>query len=201
MQLVLATNNPDKIAEIKYLLDDLPVTILTRDDFLEFPDVAETGTTLTENALIKAKAIAAFCDLPALADDSGLEVDALEGAPGLYSSRYAGANATYDDNCNKLLIELKDVPKEKRTARFRCVIAIDWNDGTTKTVEGVAEGLIAEDKKGDRGFGYDPVFFYPLKNKRFSEMSTEEKNIVSHRGIALQEMVRIIMERVNKFSA
>jgi XTP/dITP diphosphohydrolase len=201
MQLVLATNNPDKIKEIKYLLEDLPVTILTKDDFLEFPEVEETGQTLEENALLKAKALAEFCDMPALADDSGLEVDALNGAPGIYSSRYAGENVTYKENYEKLLRELKGVPKAKRTARFRCVIAIDWHDGTTQTTEGVAEGIIAEDAKGDKGFGYDPVFYYPPKNKRFSEMTAEEKNIVSHRGLALQNMVGLIMERVNKLSS
>ncbi len=200
MQLVLATNNPDIINEIKYLLEDLPVTILTKDDFLEFPDVEETGKTLEENALLKANAIAKFCDLPALADDSGLEVDALEGAPGVYSSRYSGKNATYASNCKKLLKELQGVPKKKRTARFRCVIAIDWNDGTTDTAEATAEGLITENIKGKKGFGYDPVFYYPPKKKRFSEMTTEEKNMVSHRGKALQEMVGLIMNRLNKLN-
>jgi len=126
MQLVLATNNQDKIREIKNLLDDLPITILTADDFLEFPDPEETGTTLEENAILKAKEIAAFCDMPALADDSGLEVDALDGAPGVYSSRYAGEDATYADNNRKLLKELENVPSDKRSARFRCVIAICW---------------------------------------------------------------------------
>ena len=200
MQIVLATNNTDKINEIKYLLEELPVTILTRDDFLEFPDVEETGNTLKENALLKAKAIAEFCELPALADDSGLEVDALNGAPGVYSSRYSGADATYESNCEKLLKKLKGVPKEKRTARFRCVIAIDWDDGTTETTEGVAEGFITDDIKGTKGFGYDPVFYYPPKKKRFSEITTEEKNLVSHRGIALQNMVGLIMDRLNKLN-
>ena len=139
MQLVLATNNKDKIREIKDLLDDLPVTILTRDDFLEFPDPEETGTSLKENAVIKAKEICEFCELPALADDSGLEVDALEGAPGVYSSRYAGDKATYADNNRKLTNELENVPKEKRTARFRCVIAVAWTLEDIQTVEGVAE--------------------------------------------------------------
>jgi XTP/dITP diphosphohydrolase len=198
VQLVLATNNEDKIREISHLLDDLPVTILTRDDFLEFPDVEETGRTLEENALLKAGAIAKFCDLPALADDSGLEVDALNGAPGAYSSRYAGEDATYADNNRKLLEQLKDVPKEQRTARFRCVIAIDWADGTTDTVEGVAEGYIADDVAGREGFGYDPVFFYPPRNKRFSEMTLEEKNLVSHRGQALQKARDVIIERLNR---
>ncbi len=200
MQLVLATNNPDKIKEIKNLLEELPITILTRADFLEFPDVDETGTTLEQNALLKAKVISKFCDLPALADDSGLEVDALNGAPGVYSSRYSGDYATYESNCKKLIKELKSVPKENRSARFRCVIAIDWNDGTTETTEGVAEGVITEDIKGKMGFGYDPVFYYPPKKKRFSEMTAEEKNLVSHRGIALQNMVEVIMNRLNKLN-
>ena len=201
MNLVLATNNEDKIKEIKYLLEDLPVTIFSRNDFLEFPDVEETGQTLKENAILKAKTIAEFCDMPALADDTGLEVDALDGAPGIFSSRYAGENVSYADNVNKLIKELASVPKEKRTARFRCVIAIDWNDGNIETVEGVCEGFITEDVQGTQGFGYDPVFYYPQKNKRFSEMTIEEKNMVSHRGLALQNMVGLIMEQVNKVRA
>ena len=201
MNLVLATNNDDKIKEIKYLLEDLPVTIFSRSDFLEFPDVEETGQTLKENALLKAKAVAEFCDMPALADDTGLEVDALDGAPGIYSARYAGDNVSYADNVNKLIKEMKNVPQEKRSARFRCVIAIDWNDGNIETVEGLCEGFITEDIQGDRGFGYDPVFYYPPKDKRFSQMTIEEKNMVSHRGLALQNMVGLIMEKVNKLRA
>jgi XTP/dITP diphosphohydrolase len=199
MQIVLATNNEDKIKEMKNLLDDLPVTILTRDDFLEFPDVEETGSTLEENAILKAKTIAQICDLPALADDSGLEVDALDGAPGVYSSRYAGENVTYDDNNKKLLNEMKDVPDEKRSARFKCVIAICWSDKNFETVEGVAEGILTSETEGFEGFGYDPVFFYPPSNKRFSEMTLDEKNAVSHRGKALQEARTLIINRLNSF--
>ena len=197
MQLVLATNNEDKIREIRHLLDDLPVTIMTRNDFLEFPDVEETGTTLEENAVLKARAISEFCDLPALADDSGLEVDALNGAPGVYSSRYAGENVTYADNNRKLLKELEGVPDEKRTARFRCVMAICWGVDDVQTVEGVAEGFIAGESSGNSGFGYDPVFYYPPAGKRFSEMTLEEKNLVSHRGKALQEVRTVIIDRLN----
>jgi XTP/dITP diphosphohydrolase len=197
MQLVLATNNEDKIREIRHLLDDLPVTILTRDDFLDFPDIEETGTTLEQNALLKAGGIAQFTDLPALADDSGLEVDALDGAPGVYSSRYAGENVTYADNNRKLLRELQGVPQDKRTARFRCVIAIDWADGTTDTVDGVAEGIITEDVADGNGFGYDPIFYHTESGKRFSEMTLEEKNRVSHRGKALQLARDAIIERLN----
>lgn len=198
MQLVLATNNRDKIREIRDLLDDLPITILTRDDFLEFPDPEETGTTLEENATIKAQAIAGFTDLPALADDSGLEVDALDGAPGVYSSRFAGHGCTYRDNNEKLLRELDGVPDDKRTARFRCVIAVAWSDDDITLVEGVAEGKIAADVAGREGFGYDPVFFYPPTGKRFSEMTLEEKNLVSHRGRALQKARDVIIERLNQ---
>ncbi|UCE25332.1 MAG: XTP/dITP diphosphatase [Candidatus Zixiibacteriota bacterium] len=198
MQIVLATNNEDKIREIRNLLDDLPVTIMTRDDFLEFPEVKETGDTLKANAILKARTIAEFCDLPALADDSGLEVDALNGAPGVRSSRYAGENATYADNNRKLLAELEGVPQDKRTARFRCVIAICWGGEDIETVEGTADGFITDESAGISGFGYDPVFFHPVSGKRFSEMSLEEKNLVSHRGQALQNIRTAIMERINK---
>lgn len=198
MQLLLATNNRDKIVEIKHLLEDLPITILTADDYLEFPDVEETGDTLEENALLKATTIAAWADLPALADDTGLEVDALGGAPGVYSSRYAGPDVTYEDNYTKLLKELKGVPRESRTARFRCVIAIDWADGTHDVVSGVAEGLISETVAPGQGFGYDPVFFHTASGKHFSEMTVAEKNAVSHRGLALMRARDAIIDRLNK---
>jgi XTP/dITP diphosphohydrolase len=198
MQLVLATNNKDKVKEIKHLLEDLPITILTHDDFLEFPDVEETGDTLEANALLKAKAIAEFCELPALADDSGLEVDALGGAPGVYSSRYAGEDVTYEDNNRKLLKELHGVPPGKRTARFQCVIALAWNSAEADVVEGVAEGFITEDLAEGHGFGYDPVFYFPPKDMRFSDMTLEQKNLVSHRGIALQKIREVIIERLNR---
>ena len=198
MQLVLATNNKDKIREIKHLLEDLPVTIMTSEDFLDFPDPDETGETLEENAILKAREISAFCDLPALADDSGLEVDALNGAPGVYSSRYAGPDVTYRDNNEKLLRELDGVPPDKRTARFRCVIAVAWDKDNIETVEGKADGLIAEDIAGREGFGYDPVFYYPPADKRFSEMTLDEKNGVSHRGLALLEARKLIIEHLNR---
>ena len=198
MQLVLATNNKGKIKEIKQLLADLPITILTADDFLEFPDIEETGETFAENALLKANAIAEFCDLPALADDSGLEVDALNGAPGVYSARYAGEDGNPVNNNNKLIKELKNIPEEKRTARFKCVIAINWGDGTTDTVEGSVEGVIAENIAVGNGFGYDPVFYYPPTGKRFSEMSMEEKNAVSHRGKALQKARELFVRRLGR---
>jgi XTP/dITP diphosphohydrolase len=198
MQLVLATNNRDKIREIRQVFEDLPVTIFSADDFLNFPNPEETGATLEDNATLKAQVIAEFAELPALADDSGLEVDALGGEPGVYSSRYAGDNVTYKDNYTKLLLKLAGVPFEKRTARFRCVIAIAWTDGTVTTVEGVAEGYISETVRGEGGFGYDPVFYYPPLEKRFSEMTLEEKNQVSHRGIALSRARDLIIHHLNE---
>ncbi|HVP06529.1 MAG TPA: XTP/dITP diphosphatase [Candidatus Acidoferrum sp.] len=201
MQLVLATNNRDKIREIRQVLEDLPVTILTADDYLEFPDPEETGTTLAENAILKARAIANFTDLPALADDTGLEVDALDGAPGVYSSRYAGENVTYKDNYTKLLVKLAGIPHDKRTARFRCVMAVAWPEGKVETVEGVSEGFIADTVEGTGGFGYDPVFYYPPLGKRFSQMSLEEKNQVSHRGIALRKVRDLLIAHLRQSRA
>jgi len=192
MQLVLATNNRDKIKEIRHVLEGLPLTVLTHDYFPDFPDPEETGATLEENAILKARAIAAHCGIAALADDTGLEVDALGGAPGVISSRYAGPDASYRDNYLKLLRELEGVPPEKRTARFRCVIAIAWDEDRVEAVEGRVEGFIAEDVIGERGFGYDPVFVYPPTGKRFAEMTLEEKNAVSHRGRALRAARELI---------
>jgi len=196
MQLVLATQNKDKIREIKNLLDDLPVTIMTCDDFLDFPDIEETGTTLEENATLKAKGIAEFTGFAALADDSGLEVDALDGAPGVYSSRYAGPGCTYDDNNRKLLSEMEGAPENKRTARFRTVIAVAWDENNIETVEGAAEGVITDKKFGGDGFGYDPVFYYPPSGKTFAEMTLEEKNKVSHRGRALIKAKELLVKKL-----
>ena len=196
MQLVLATRNKDKTREIKELLIDLPITVLTFENFLEFPEVEETGSTLAENAILKAKTIAEFTGYPAIADDTGLEVDALNGAPGVYSSRYAGENCSYDDNNRKLLKALEGVPKDKRAARFRTVIAIAWSPEEIETVEGVVNGLITENKMGQDGFGYDPVFYFPPAGKTFAEMSLEEKNRVSHRGQALRKAREVLKKKL-----
>ena len=193
MKLVLATQNRDKIREIRHLLEELPVTIMTFEDFPDFPDIEETGKTLEENAILKASGIALYTGCAALADDSGLEVDALDGAPGVYSSRFAGPGCTYDDNNRKLLKELEGVPDDKRTARFRTVIAVAWDADKVDTVEGRAEGVITVEKAGGDGFGYDPVFFYPPAGKTFAEMTLEEKNRVSHRGKALVKAVKLLV--------
>lgn len=201
MQLVLATNNHDKVTEIRQALDNLPITVLTCDDFLEFPDPEESGDTLEANARIKAIAIAEFTGYPALADDSGLEVDALGGAPGVISSRYAEDEitdrpVTYRDNYEKLLRSMREVPSERRTARFRTVIAIAWRPDHVVMVEGVVEGVIAETAAGIAGFGYDPVFYYPPMSKRFSEMTLSEKNSISHRGKAVRQARALIEQEL-----
>ncbi len=198
MQLVLATRNQDKIKEIMHLLEDLAITILTFKDFLDFPEVEETGETLEENAILKAKGITEFTGYAALADDSGLEVAYLNGVPGVYSSRYAGPGCTYDDNNRKLLEQLHGVSENDRAARFRTVIAIAWDVEDVETVEGIVEGTIAEEKAGTGGFGYDPVFFYPPAGKTFAQMSLAEKNKVSHRGRALYEAREVIIARLSK---
>jgi len=198
-KLVLATNNQDKIREIRELLTGLKIEILTADDFDDFPEIEETGATLEENAILKAEGIYRATGLPALADDSGLEVDFLGGAPGVFSSRYAGPGCTYDDNNRKLLKELAGVPKEKRMARFRCVIAVCFGHGDTETVEGTVNGYIAEKKSSSpNGFGYDPVFYYPPLRKTFADLSLNDKNQVSHRGLALRQARKLLEQRLGK---
>ena len=199
MKLVLATNNRDKIREIRQALAGLDVTIMTADDFDDFPEIEETGATLEDNAVLKAEGIFKATGLPSLADDSGIEVDYLDGAPGVYSSRYAGPGCTYDDNNRKLLKALDGVPWEKRTARFRCVIAVCFAEGDTVTVEGKVEGYIAEKKSAAKGgFGYDPVFFYPPLGKTFADLPLTEKNRVSHRGKALKAAEKVIQDRLKR---
>lgn len=190
-RLVLATGNQDKIVEIKNLLEHLEIEILTLDAFPGAPDVVEDGKTLEENAIKKARAIADFTGLPAVADDTGLEVDYLDGAPGVYSSRYSGEHATYADNVNKLLRELVGVPKEKRSARFRCVAAF-CNPNDCRTIEGRCEGVIGEERRGEGGFGYDPVFYVPEYDRTFAEMDLELKNRISHRAKAFLKLRELI---------
>jgi XTP/dITP diphosphohydrolase len=198
MQLVLATRNKDKIKEINNLLEDLPLTIMTFSDFLDFPEIEETGTTLEDNAILKARGICGFTGFPALADDSGLEIEYLNGAPGVFSSRFAGPGCSYDDNNNRLLDLLQGVPEEKRRARFRTIIAIAWKIDSIEIVEGKVDGFIAQQKVGESGFGYDPVFYYPTAGKTFAEMSLVEKSKISHRGRALQEARHLIIACLNR---
>jgi len=181
--LVVATRNQGKTAEIQDLLKDFDITIKNLDDFGPIPEVEEDGDTFDENAYIKASFAARVLGLPALADDSGLLVDALGGGPGVHSARYAGENATDEERYIKLLEEMKG--KSARRAAFECVISIAVPAGPALTYEARCEGLIAEAPAGTNGFGYDPVFYYPPLSKTFAELTLQEKSRVSHRGKAL----------------
>jgi len=199
MKLVLATKNKGKIAEIVKILADLPqIEILSLADFPEIPSIAETGQTFTENAILKAKTVARLTGHWALADDSGLTVAYLKGAPGVYSARYAGENATDEENNAKLLAALKDVPMEKRQAAFVCVMALCSSEGECYTCEGQCEGLIALAPKGTHGFGYDPIFYVPAYNKTMAELGPEIKNKISHRAAALQQLKPLLQKVLKK---
>ncbi len=190
--IVLATRNPNKVLEIRDLLADLPVRIRAADEILGLPEVEETGTTLEANAELKALAIAQASGEWALADDSGLEVLALDGAPGVHSARFAGEDCSYEDNNRKLLQELADVSKEHRGACFRCVLALATPERMMARVEGIRRGVILTELHGEGGFGYDPLFFDPELGKTFAELTREEKGEISHRGLALREMREVI---------
>ena len=184
--LVIATRNKGKTKEIKALLKDFPVNIKNLDDFGPIPHLDEDGETFDENAYKKASFAARILGLPALADDSGLIVEALDGAPGIHSARYAGENATDEQRYLKLLDDMKG--KSNRKAAFECVISIAMPTGPALTYEARCEGLITTEPAGSNGFGYDPVFFYPPYNKTFAQITGEEKNRISHRGKALAEL-------------
>ena len=194
MEIVLATRNKDKIKEIKKLLDNVNVKILTFNDFPEFPIVEETGSTLRENALIKARAVVRKTGKISLADDSGLEVEVLGGKPGVFSSRFAGEDASYDDNNRKLLSLLKGIPEEKRSATFKCVMALVSPKGKELVVEGICRGRITTKPYGKEGFGYDPVFQPEGMDKTFAQLSQDEKNSISHRGVALRKLKEVLEE-------
>ncbi len=196
MKLVLATNNKHKIREITNIMAGLDIQLLTAADFPDFPDPEETGTTLEENARIKAVEICRKIGLPALADDSGLEVDYLDGQPGVMSARFAGPGCTFADNNRKLLELLEGVPEKERTARFRCVAALALSDGDVHLFEGAVEGLITPDLRGRQGFGYDPVFFFPEVGQTFAEIPEEEKNKYSHRGRAFRKATDFLRKTV-----
>jgi XTP/dITP diphosphohydrolase len=193
-ELVLATRNRHKGEELATLLGDLGVTIHTLAEFPNAPDVVEDGDTCEANAVKKARVIAEFTGLPAVADDTGLEVDALGGRPGVYAARYAGEDATYEDNCRKLLRELKGVPRERRTARFLTVAAIALPSGGIRVAQGTLDGMIAEEAIGTLGFGYDPVFRVPELGKTLAQLSTDQKNRISHRAKAFTQAKDLLRE-------
>lgn len=187
MRIVLATRNPHKKQELIALLRGLDITILTLDDVPEAPEVVEDGDTCEANAMKKAVEIARYTGLTAVADDTGLEVDALDGRPGAFAARYAGEHATYEDNCRKLLQELQGVPVSRRSGRFVTVAAIATPDGVRLSAKGVLEGIIAEQPVGSHGFGYDPVFVLPEYGQTLAQLSPELKNQISHRARAFNQ--------------
>ncbi len=197
MEIVLATKNKNKIKEVKRIIRDKSISMLTIDDFPGCPEVEEDGTTFEANAVKKALAVAHYTEKPSLADDSGLEVYALNGAPGTFSSRYAGKEADDRRNIQKLLYEMLLVDEEKRGARFTCCVALAFPDGIVKTFFGYIEGRIGKEPKGVKGFGYDPVFYPEGESRSFAEMSGEEKDALSHRGKALKELEKYLRELIS----
>ena len=196
MKIVIATRNRHKAVELQTLLHGAGYDAVQLDEIdpdNKIPEVEETGTTFKENALLKAQAIAKATGLPAIGDDTGLEVDALGGAPGIFSARYAGENCTYEDNVKKLLRELSDVADDRRTARFKTV-AVYAHKETELSAEGVVEGVITEKEEGVGGFGYDPVFSVLDMKKTYAQLADEEKNRVSHRGKAIRSLIEKLRE-------
>ncbi len=187
--LVLATKNRDKIREMREILAPLEIPLLTLEDFEEWRDVPEEGDTFRDNALAKARAVAAFTGERAVADDSGLQVDFLGGEPGIHSARYAGPEGDYEANNRKLLEALAGVSLEERTARFVCWAALVSPEGEEHAVEGTVEGVIIEEPRGAGGFGYDPVFQAAGEERTMAELSAEEKNAISHRTRALRKLI------------
>lgn len=188
-RIVLSSGNKHKINEIKFILKDMPYEVLSKDElgFTDF-DVEEDGKTLEENAFKKAEELHRLVKGIVIADDTGLFVHALNGEPGVYSARYAGEPVSYKNNNILLLKNLKEVPAEKRTAHFKTVIAVIFEDGSRMTAEGRVDGKIAFEERGENGFGYDPLFIVEETDKTFAEMSDEEKNIISHRARALMNL-------------
>jgi XTP/dITP diphosphohydrolase len=193
LKLIIATHNNDKEKELKSVLDDFPVEVMSLDQFPEIGEIEETGSTLYENAKLKAVTVNKITNIPCLGDDTGLEVDALSGAPGVYSSRYAGENVSYENNVTKLLRELRSTPSDKRTARFRTIIFYTDGDRELYT-QGEIQGVITENPRGTNGFGYDPVFYIPEVKKTMAELTSAEKNKLSHRGQAMRKFRKLLLD-------
>lgn len=196
MKFILATNNPDKLKEMKKILLNLNIEVLSaKEAGINLEDVDETGKTFEENSELKALSALKIAGMPSIADDSGLMVDALNGEPGIYSARYSGENATYSSNVDKLLLKMKDIPYEKRTAKFVCTICCLFPNGDRIDVRGECKGLIGFERSGNSGFGYDPVFITE-NGKTFAQLSPEEKSQISHRGKALELFVKELNKRL-----
>lgn len=198
MKLVIATHNEDKLKEIQAYLESFSFNVLSLNKYPEIGEIIEDGKTLLDNALIKAREVFDKTGLPTISDDTGLEVDGLDGKPGVYSARYAGEECTYLDNVEKLLTDMKKIPIPNRTAQFKTVMVFK-DKNQELIVEGVVKGLISRELKGDNGFGYDPIFFVPELGKTFGEMSAIEKNKISHRGNALRNLVDSLKKHAPDF--
>ena len=194
--LIAATTNKNKLTEIRKEFDDDRIVLKSLADFSNYPEVIENGATFSENASQKARIYFDYFKKPVIADDSGLMVEALNNEPGVYSARYAGQNADYSAN-NKLLIEkIKNIPEEKRSAQFVCIICFK-DENEEVFFEGIAEGIILTELRGKGGFGYDPLFYIPSLGKTYAQLSLEEKNALSHRGKALRKFEKYIREKLN----
>ncbi|MBM7648907.1 XTP/dITP diphosphohydrolase [Bacillus ectoiniformans] len=187
-EVIIATKNPGKAKEFKEMFSAYGYEVKTLLDYPDFPDIEETGQTFEENAILKAEAVSAATGRLAIADDSGLVIDALNGRPGVYSARYAGEAKDDQANIEKVLAELIEVPAEKRAARFYCALALAVPNEPVLTVSGTCEGQISTSQQGKNGFGYDPIFFVPSLGRTMAELSPEEKHRISHRGQAIQAL-------------
>lgn len=199
-EVLIATNNAGKGKDFEALFNPLGIKVLTLNDIEDGIDVEETGKTFEENAILKAETVAELLGKIVIADDSGLEIDALDGAPGVYSARYAGNDSTDDENIDKALHALLGLPSEGRTARFRCVLAIAGPGIKTEVFSGSCEGMITEERQGMNGFGYDPIFYVPTKERTMAELTPGEKSSISHRGAALaklQTKLSLFIERAS----
>ncbi|WP_270180601.1 XTP/dITP diphosphatase [Alkalihalobacillus sp. CinArs1] len=193
-KLLVATKNSGKVKEFKRRFETEQLQVISLLDMEEAPDVEETGTTFAENAVLKAETIMRMTNQIVIADDSGLVIDALDGEPGVYSARYAGPEKDDEANIDKVLTELNDVPDDKRTASFQCVLAVAIPGKNTEIFSGSCEGRIAHERSGYEGFGYDPIFFVPSYQKTMAELSPEEKDSISHRGEALDRLEEAFQE-------
>ena len=198
MKVVIATHNRDKMKEIQGAISELGWEVISLYDFPEIGEIEENGKTLEENALIKAREVFKETGLPTISDDTGLEVDALDGAPGVYTARYAGEDCSYSDNVNKMLKEMSKVPMPNRGAFFKTVMVFK-NENKELIVDGVVKGKISRESKGEDGFGYDPIFYVTEYDKTFAEMTMSEKNKISHRGNAINNLINSIKENCPEY--
>ena len=196
MRVVLATQNAHKLIEMRRILDEagLDIELVGTDQFPDLTDVAETGSTFAANALLKARSVCAETGLPAIADDSGLGVDALNGMPGIFSARWSGAHGNDAANLSLLLGQLSDVPDARRGAAFHCAAAVVFPDGTERVVEGSIDGTLIREPRGSNGFGYDPIFIPIGESRTTAEMSPDEKDAISHRGRAMRALVPVLRD-------